>query len=339
MSRPIRIEYPGALFHVYSRGNAKQKIFLWDSDREIFLDLLGKSVEKFRWIVTAYALMPNHFHLAVQLTTETLSRGMEWLLGEYARTFNRRHARVGHLFASRFKASLVEKESYLLELARYVVLNPVRAGIVDRPEQYRWSSHQAVMGQVPTPTWLASDVLLQQFAPHTNHARAVYEAFVNAAIGRESDLWKNLVAKAYLGSDEWLREVRQQIDRRPRSSEHPRAQRVIGALPISAIITIVAKTFCTGEEYVRRRGDGFPRMVAAWIARNESLLTNAEIAAGLRIRSSGHVSDLVRKCDRALDENPILRRYVDRCLSTIRRNLGEPKTWHPTSATSRQRRA
>ncbi|HJT17044.1 MAG TPA: transposase [Thermoanaerobaculia bacterium] len=324
------MEYPGALFHAFSRGNAKQEIFLWDSDRELFLDLLATSIEKFRWIVTSYALMPNHFHLVVELTTETLSRGMEWLLGEYARRFNRQHARVGHLFGARFKAPLVEKESYLLELARYVVLNPVRAGLVERPEQYRWTSHQAVMGQVPAPKWLAMDTLLQQFAPDREQARAAYESFVNAAIGRPSELWKNLVAKAYLGSDEWLRDVRKEVDRKLRSAEHPRAQRLIGAMPMSSIVAVVAKTFCTGEEYVRRRGDGMPRMVAAWIGRNESLLTNSEIAAGLRMRSSGHVSDIVRRCDRELDQNPILCRYVHRCISTLRRNEGEPKTWHPT---------
>jgi len=325
MSRPIRVEYPGALFHVYSRGNAKQSIFRWNSDREVFLDLLGRCINKHRWVVTAYALMPNHFHLLVELTAETLSRGMQWLLGEYARTFNRRHARVGHLFQGRFKAALVEKEPYLLELTRYIVLNPVRAGIVDRPEDYRWTSHPAIIGQEPAPEWLASDTLLSQFSPNLDNARAAYESFVNAGIGLESVLWKNLVAKAYLGSEQWLRDVRVQVERKARSSDHPREQRVIGLPPMSSIIAVVAKTFCTGEEYVRKRGDGLPRLVAAWIGRNESLLTNGEIAAGLRLRSSGHVSDVIRRCDRELDANPILRRYVDRCLSTIRRNYREPK--------------
>jgi len=291
----------------------------------MFLDLLGTCIEKHRWLATAYALMPNHFHLVIELTVETLSRGMQWLLGEYSRRFNRSHARVGHLFQGRFKAALVEQESYLLEVARYVVLNPVRARIVARPADYRWTSHQAVMGQVTAPKWLATDVLLSNFAPHLDTARAAYESFVNAGIGLESDLWKKLTAKAYLGSEAWLREVRAEVDRKARSSDHPREQRVIGAAPMSDIVAVVAKTFCTGEEYVRRRGDGLPRLVAAWIGRNESLLTNTEIAAGLRLRSSGHVSDVIRRCDRELDQNPILRRYVHRCISTIRRNRREPK--------------
>ncbi len=143
--------------------------------------------------------MPNHFHVVIQLTLETLSKGMQWLNGKYARAFNRRHGYVGHLFQGRFDAQLVDKNVYFLELLRYVVLNPVRAGIVARPGDYLWSSHRAVIGSAPAAEWLAIDDALVQFGPDHEIARAAYDAFVNSAIGVESMLWKNLVGQVYLG--------------------------------------------------------------------------------------------------------------------------------------------
>jgi REP element-mobilizing transposase RayT len=130
MSRPLRLEYPGSLWHVTVRGNGRQDVFRDDRDRQFLLELLGDCVNRFAWILPAYVLMSNHFHLVNELTSETLSRGMQWLNGTYSQAFNRRHERVGHLFQGRFKAFLIEKEAYFLEVLRYVVLNPVRAGMV-----------------------------------------------------------------------------------------------------------------------------------------------------------------------------------------------------------------
>jgi len=325
VSRPIRLQYPGALFHVTSRGNRKQKIFRDDRDRQLFLELLGAAVQRFAWIVPAYALMPNHFHVVIQLTLETLSKGMQWLNGKYARAFNRRHGYVGHLFQGRFDAQLVDKNVYFLELLRYVVLNPVRAGIVARPGDYLWSSHRAVIGSAPAAEWLAIDDALVQFGPDHEIARAAYDAFVNSAIGVESMLWKNLVGQVYLGTDAWIAEVRERLKLKPRADDHPRQQRIVGSPHMTDIIAVVAKTFSADENCIRNRRGGVPRMAAAWLACNEGLLTNREIAAGLRLRSSGHVSDVIRRCDVELDRNPLLREYIDRCLSTMRRKNCEPK--------------
>src|SRR5581483_4509136 len=196
MTRPLRLEYPGALFHVLSRGNAKQDIFLDDRDRRRFLDLLGQCVTRFEWIAYAYALMPNHFHLAIQLTCESLSRGMQWLNGQYASAFNRRHARIGHVLQGRFKSLLVDKETYYLELLRYIVLNPVRAGIVARPEDSRWTSYGATIGSMPAPEWLAVDDALLRFGPDRDYARASYRSFVQAGIGVDHPCWKDFARKS-----------------------------------------------------------------------------------------------------------------------------------------------
>src|SRR6266487_4857859 len=215
MSRPLRLEFTGALFHVTQRGNNRQDIFADDHDREFFLELLGQSVRQFSWILTSYVLMTNHFHFVIQLTCASLSRGMQWLNGQYARYFNRRHRRVGHLFQGRPDARLVEEETYSLEVVRYDALNPVRAGMVSRPDGYLWSSHRAVLGLTEAPEWLAVDDLLIQFAPQRDLARANYRSFVDAGIGVDCNPWNDLVGQLYLGSEAWIAKMREQIDLKP----------------------------------------------------------------------------------------------------------------------------
>ena len=136
MARPLRLEFPGAVYHVTSRGNARAAIFLDDEDRPIFLGVLGAVVARFGWLCHAYCLMDNHYHLLLETPDPNLSRGMRQLNGVYTQRFNRRHGRVGHVLQGRFKAILVDRDGYLLELARYLVLNPVRAGRVKDPGRY-----------------------------------------------------------------------------------------------------------------------------------------------------------------------------------------------------------
>src|SRR5436853_5298437 len=140
MARPLRLEYPGALYHVTARGNAKSDIYLDDGDRRIFERILGTTVTRHRWLLHAFCLMGNHYHLLLETPLPNLSKGMHRLNGSYSQCFNRRHQRVGHVLQGRFTALLVERESYLLELARYVPLNPVRAGFVSSPADWQWSS-------------------------------------------------------------------------------------------------------------------------------------------------------------------------------------------------------
>lgn len=137
MARPLRAEYPGAIYHITSRGNARQPIFEDDEDRKAFQVLLESLVSRYNWLCHAYCLMDNHYHLLVETPDGNLSEGMRQLNGIYTQSFNGRHGRVGHVFQGRFKAILVGRENYLLELCRYVVLNPIRAGIVRSPGRYK----------------------------------------------------------------------------------------------------------------------------------------------------------------------------------------------------------
>jgi REP-associated tyrosine transposase len=311
MSRPLRLEFPGSVHHVTSRGNERRNIFADDADCEVFLDLLGVCTGRFEWIVTAYALMSNHFHLVVQLTDETLSRGLQWLNSQYSQHFNRRHGRVGHLLQGRPDIRLVDHETYALEVLRYVVLNPVRAHIVPRPEDYEWTSHRTVLGLADAPKWLAVDDVLVQFAPERDTARALYREFVDCAIGSTQSPWSNLVGQIYLGSEEWVAGVRERVNLQPRSAEHPRAQRFVPAATMADIIRRVAEAFSIDENQIRFGRGGLTRTVAAWIAWHEGQLTASEIAAGLRLRCAGHVSRLVARCERELESRPELRSKVE----------------------------
>jgi putative transposase len=202
MARPLRVEFSGAIYHLTSRGNARQRVFFTDTDRELFLDTLSQVVSRYGWICHAYCLMANHYHLLVETPKANLSLGMRQLNGVYTQSFNRRHNRVGHLFQGRFKAILVEKESYLVELCRYVVLNPVRVKGKGGIGAWRWSSYRATAGLAAVPKFLSTDWILEQFGKNRAKAQKQYRAFVRE--GLENRPWEELRGQIYLGSEAFI---------------------------------------------------------------------------------------------------------------------------------------
>ena len=154
---------PGLVRHVMARGNGRMSIFLDDTDYRQFVHLLGDVVEDLEIQCWNYCVMPNHFHATLCPTLPNLSEALRRINGRYAQWWNRRHARVGHVFQGRFKDQIVQREGYLAALCRYVALNPVRAGLVERPGDWEWSSYAATAGQCPSPSFLAVDSVLRQF--------------------------------------------------------------------------------------------------------------------------------------------------------------------------------
>ncbi len=189
MARPLRIEFPGGLYHVTARGDGREDIYRGDGDRRVFLDLLSEVCERFNWWVQAFCLMSNHDHLLVETPDGNLSQGMRHVNGVYSQRFNDRHQRCGHVFQGRYTAIIVQKDSYLLELARYVVLNPVRARMVRTASEWPWSSYRATVGEADCPDWLQRDGLLAAFG--TTEAAAVlsYRRFVADGANQPSP-WK-----------------------------------------------------------------------------------------------------------------------------------------------------
>lgn len=202
MARPLRIEFPGAVYHVTARGNARERIVLDDDDCRVLLATLSRSIDRYGWICHGYCLMPNHYHLLVETPRPNLSLGMRHLNGVYAQRFNERYARVGHLLQGRYKAILVEREVHLLELCRYVVLNPVRAGLCEWAASWCWSSYRATAGEELAPDFLTVEWVLEQFADEQTQAQALYRAFVGS--GAPSEPWSALRGQIYLGGDRFI---------------------------------------------------------------------------------------------------------------------------------------
>jgi len=204
MARPLRVAFPGALFHVHARGNAREAIYRGEADYELFLGILRHTIDRYGWICHGYCLMTNHYHLVIETPRANLSIGMRQLNGLYARRFNLRHDRCGHVFQARYRSILVEKETHLHILCRYLDLNPVRAGMVDRPDDYRWSSHRATAGLCALPPFLTSDWVLAHFARTGGRAQALYRDYV--AVGATEELSRRVRGER-LGSEGLLRET------------------------------------------------------------------------------------------------------------------------------------
>ncbi|WP_020652224.1 transposase [Massilia niastensis] len=188
MNRPLRVEINGALYHITARGDRQSDIYRSDRDRLVWLSLVGETCKRFNFAVRAYCQMTNHYHLLLETVDGELSRGMRHLNGTYSQYFNRAHNLIGHVFQGRYKSILCQRELYLQELSRYIELNPVRAGMVDLPLKWPWSSYAATMGLVDSPEWLRSDDVLAHFGSQGSDARLVYEQFVAAGIGKPSPL-------------------------------------------------------------------------------------------------------------------------------------------------------
>lgn len=207
MARPLRIEYENASYHITARGNEKRDIFTDKRDYEKFLYYLGIVHKRYKIIVYSYALMGNHYHLLIETPRPNLSRFMRDLNGHYTIYFNKKHERHGHLFQGRYKAILVDKDNYLLELSRYIHLNPVRAGVLRTPEDYLYSSMYYYLSNKTPPEWLNVTFVLDQFGKTLQERRNTYKRFVYAKVGGSTNPLKNTYANSILGSEEFIDDI------------------------------------------------------------------------------------------------------------------------------------
>ncbi len=257
MPRKPRIEYPGAFYHVISRGNRGQDIFHVDSDRRRCLDKVREYRERYEFLLYAYTLMPNHTHFVLETLEVPLSRIMQGLLQSYTQYYNQKYVKVGHLFQGRYKAILCDKDAYLLQLVRYLHLNSVRAGLVDAPADYPWSSHRVYLGLEQDPM-VNRDAVLKLFSQEIGEARRLYEAFVLEAIHEGSrDEYYRTVDQRLLGGEEFVKEVEHKA-----TEGSVAADETFRARTVEEIAEVLAKATGVKWEAVRGRSRG-PKEIQA----------------------------------------------------------------------------
>lgn len=311
MARKPRVHYPAALYHVIMRGNACQDIFFDDEDRCRFYLLLQEGIERYGHRIHAYCLMTNHVHIAIQVGEVSLSRIMQNITFRYTRWVNWRQQRSGHLFQGRFKAVLVDADSYLLELTRYIHLNPVRAGMVQSPEEYPWSGHRAYLGSETIP-WLTTDWVLSQFAGKSERARRGYKEFVDQGKedGYQQEYHRGSANDSrVLGDDTFIDKVLAHTEARPK-------QRI----SLDEIIQSVCRKYGIEEEDLKAPGKyrnlSAVRGMAAWLiletggatlaelsintGRDVSTLSTAAKSVQIRAKSDQELADCMRELKEGL---------------------------------------
>jgi len=290
MARPLRLEFPGALYHVTARGNDRQTIYADDDDRHLFLELLADEVRLQGWVLYAYCLMDNHYHLLLETPEAGLCKGMQRLNGRYTQRFNYRHSRSGHLFQGRYKAIIVEKDAHLLELCRYVVLNPVRAGVVEHARDWPWSSYAATLGIQPGPDWLACNALLCLFSEHAGAAREAYARFVRQGLEAHAP-WEALRGQIYLGGDGFRQRMQALVPDKAADTDIPLMQKQLARPDCNAVLQDVAHTFNLDLPQVASRRNKEAFRTAVFLLRRACNLPLKKVAAMAGI-SPGRVSQI-----------------------------------------------
>lgn len=325
MARPLRINLPGCYFHIYARGNQRNRIYCCESDYRYFLRLLDKCQRKYSIAFYAYALMGNHYHLLLKINLPNLDKAMHFLNGTYTSYFNKTHQRVGHLFQGRYESSLVDADSYMLVLVRYIHLNPVGAGLAPHPAEYPWSSYRAYLGQEHI-SWLDTGFVLNIFSgsPDVDRARELLRDYVEVNMEQKlkEDPFRDRAHRCILGSKEFISKTRSWIRSTGIQSEAPEIvdhKRIIGLEPASVLEAV--RGFYSpspdGEEIFRWNRPNEAAQVATYLLRELTGLTLREIA---QMCGGGHysrIAQLSKRFEAKLKGAPDLHERVSKIESAL----------------------
>lgn len=310
MARSLRIEFPGAYYHVTSRGNEQREIFKSQRDREKFLDYLGTATERYGAAIHAYCLMTNHYHLLVETPAGNLSHIMRHVNGAYTTYYNVKRKRSGHLFQGRYKAILVEADAYATELSRYIHLNPVRARMVARPEEYLWSSYRSYIAHSQTPNWLKSEFILSCFGG-SREAHARYRAFVEDLLGKESCTpLKDVVGSAILGRAAFVERVKEQhLAKQAVTRDVPALHQLAGRPQPETIVAAVNASWGEGAK--------LSRQMSLYLCHRYSGAKLKEIGALFGLRESA-VTEASRRFSLRMEQDETLRVDVGKITEALK---------------------
>jgi REP element-mobilizing transposase RayT len=298
MPRRLRIQYPGAIYHIMARGNGRQDIVCDDVDRDRLQEHLGRAAVRCSWRVFAFAIMSNHLHVVLQTPQPNLARGMQAFLSAYANGWSRRHRFGGHVFQGRYRTELVEDETYLWSVTRYVHLNPVRGGLVEHPAAWAWSSYPGYAHRRRRLEWVAYDDLLASWAGAFGGSdpSVAYRRYVTAGLSSPPvSPWNEAYQGWVLGSGAFIDRVRAMVRGEPRH-ERRRESRLIRSLPVSKVSDVVCAYYEIPRSELSRRGSRQPaRAALAYLARSRTTATNNELAAILGVSRAESVPNLTRR--------------------------------------------
>lgn len=314
MARQLRIEYEGAFYHITSRGNQRERIFWDDKDREEFKRILKRTKERYGYLLHAYVLMDNHYHLLMETPHANIKQAMQNINTSYAVSVNKRHGRYGHLFQGRYKAFIVDKESYLLELSRYIHLNPIRAKIVQKPEDYKWGSYRAYIGAGDGIT--DTEDTLYAFSKKRAIAIKKYKEFVKAGLSEASPLKK--AVGSILGNETFREKIIKHIRGKPDKTEIPEIKKIEKKHKTKEIIEAAAKYYgLRYEELIKRKkATEGQRKKAIYLCKQLSGQTNAEVG-----RIFGISLQAVTNACRDVERKMIGDRKLNREMAAIKKAI------------------
>ncbi len=313
MARPWRIQFSGAVYHISSRGNHRRDIFMSDIDRRDFLKLLARAAERFHLEIFAFCLMSNHFHLLLRTPEGNLSRAMQWLNTSYSVRFQLRQHLVGHLLQGRYKSTVVEDEEYWQYLSFYIHLNPVRAGMVENPAQYQWSSWLDYIKARPRFDWISREEILAQFGRTGVERRKRYRKAGLELAGKPGKYWSDFLDRAVIGSAEFVEQVKQKfapVGKKNEVTEYRNLFRPVWEM--EDLLEQVAEVFGIKEARLKDRGYDFSaRLLAYW-----HLVENGGVPVGMVADyfkvSSAAITQGIRKADRMIFDDPKLEKLAQK---------------------------
>jgi REP element-mobilizing transposase RayT len=317
MARPLRIEFPGAVYHVTSRGNERKPIFRVDEDCEKFVSFLKELPNRFGLFIHGFVLMRNHYHLLLETPSPNLQRAMQYLNTAYTVYFNNRHGRAGHLLQGRYKAFVIEKDTYLLSVSRYLHLNPVKAGMADRPEDYLWSSYAEYIGKRKRSGWLTCGWVLEQFSEKPAHARRRYKEFVEDTAAEPKNPFASLKADIILGSDRFLEEIKRKLSLK-KDSDVPQSRHFVDGISCDALIQFVAARYGVEEREITGVGGwgNRARRICLYLLREFTDMSNAQIAARFHVSHSA-VRKACKRLKEELEHDKTLRSFLSDCEQSL----------------------
>lgn len=313
MSRPLRIEYPGCWYHVINRGRRKENIFLSTTDYQLFLKAVQEAAELFGLHVSAFCLMPNHYHLLVQTPHGNLSRCMRHINGVYTQRFNRNHDYDGQLFRGRYKAVLVEDDRHLLQVMRYIHQNPVKAGMTGRLKDFPWSSHHAYLSSAKKWDWLYKTEILNILERRKTQQRAAYKEFVAQDIPEEIEsFYSGKRLSSLLGSNDFIERVKLRFGK----SQFEQELTTTTDLSISAdqILEVVATGYGIkkSELITSKRGENnFPRDLAMYLIKHYRMDTLKTIAGYFGAIHYSTVSNGIARAKRMIESDARYRHQLE----------------------------